>query len=126
MTKVPKLDFFFESGINSLRLTQSSPSPSSLFCVTSRGEVCVFDPAAAEKAGTAGDVQRTQVTHSLTSDIKSMTKFKYGISLPENLYSLNFTFSVSTRVSLRSSVKLKIIILFILDFFMLKIWSLEC
>ena len=44
--------------MNCVRLTQSSPSPYSLFSVTSRGEVAVFDPEAAEKAG---NVQRTQV-----------------------------------------------------------------
>jgi hypothetical protein len=54
----------FYAGINSVRLTQSTPSAISLFSVTARGEVAVFDPVAAEKSG---NVQRTQVLDVINS-----------------------------------------------------------
>ena len=43
--------FCFSLGINCVRATQSRPSAGSLFSVTSKGEVCVFDPRAEELAG---------------------------------------------------------------------------
>jgi len=46
--------------MNCLRQTQSTPSPNSIFSVTSQGEVCVFDPVAAEKVEETGGVQRLQ------------------------------------------------------------------
>ena len=55
--------FQFISGISCVRLSHSTPSPSSLYSVTSKGEVVVFDPEAAEKSG---NVQKTKVTRSLT------------------------------------------------------------
>jgi hypothetical protein len=46
--------------MNCLRQTQSTPSANSIFSVTNQGEVCVFDPVAAEKAEEVGGVQRLQ------------------------------------------------------------------
>ena len=58
----------FCSGINGVRGTVSRPSPSSIYSLTNRGEVLVFDPSAALDTG----VDENSVVGSSYSQVSSL------------------------------------------------------
>ena len=57
------------SGINSVLSTQTRPYPGSLLSLTSKGEICIFDPTATERSGLDATEKRTQNDWVFTQSI---------------------------------------------------------
>ena len=57
------------SGINSVMSTQTRPCPGSLLSLTSKGDICIFDPTAMERSGLDATEKRTQNDWVFTQSI---------------------------------------------------------
>ena len=85
-------------GINSVMSTQTRPYPGSLLSLTSKGEICIFDPTASERSGLDATEKRTQNDCVFTQSINVCARPLPIVHSLENGFSVDSSLFIQVKL----------------------------